>query len=363
SPNAKPEILIRFKEQRFRIEPQGLEKRRNLPNVGTCEELHETDHGFKINKKMRLCDRQQREEWKQKDPSKVSPPRMKEIAQKGEKSNLQERNSSYCLKHVQTQGLKEGETPLKITDSQENFTVQSRFVKYHISNLRTKIHSSSGVCETNPIEDNSTKDKLFKCTECDKRFSWKSELQRHEMVHTGEKPFQCAECGKSFSLKGNLQQHKLTHTGEKPFQCSVCDKCFCHKSSLQQHKRVHTGSKPFKCSECDKSFSRKALLNLHKMAHTGEKPFKCSECDKCFSQKGNLQLHKMTHTQEKPFKCSQCNKYFRLKQNLRKHEVTHMKEKTLMCSKPLVCSECDKCFSRKALLQRHKKTHAGEKKI
>ncbi|XP_030053473.1 zinc finger protein 2-like isoform X2 [Microcaecilia unicolor] len=102
SPNGKPEILIRFKEQRFRIEPQGLEKR-NLPNVSTREELQETDHGFKINKKIRLCERQQREEWK----SKVSPPRVQETPQKGDKSNIHERNSSYCPKLVQTQGLEE----------------------------------------------------------------------------------------------------------------------------------------------------------------------------------------------------------------------------------------------------------------
>ncbi|XP_029448315.1 zinc finger protein 398-like isoform X2 [Rhinatrema bivittatum] len=42
SPNVKPDILIRFKQEEFKTEPQGCEEEEeDLSITGTCEELHE----------------------------------------------------------------------------------------------------------------------------------------------------------------------------------------------------------------------------------------------------------------------------------------------------------------------------------
>ncbi|XP_075185888.1 uncharacterized protein LOC142257625 isoform X2 [Anomaloglossus baeobatrachus] len=228
-----------------------------------------------------------------------------------------------------------------------------------------------------------TEDKPYPCSECEKCFTWKSQLIVHLKTHTGEKPFSCLECGKCFNRNSVLDRHLKTHTGEKPFSCSECGKCFIWKSNLDRHIQSHTGEKPFSCSECGKCFIRKSQLDVHITSHTGEKPFSCSECEKCFIQKSQLDVHIKSHTGEKPFSCSECGKCFIRKSHLDVHITSHTGEKPFSCSecgkcfirksvldvhikihtgeKPFSCSECGKCFLLKSQLNRHLKTHTGEK--
>nr|XP_033791997.1 zinc finger protein 182-like [Geotrypetes seraphini] len=344
SPNVKPEILIRFKEEGFSIELQESEERRNLPNMGTCEELYETDDGFRNNsKKMRLCGGQQKEEWKHEEPSKdrpdlsadyegssssISLPKEREITPKEERSNTLESNSSCYPRFLQAQGLKEVERPFKSADTREIFTTDFNFVEQHLSWLKNEVHYSD-ICQTNTFGDAASQDKLLKYSECDKCFGHEGKMQQQKMHHAGNcprlKPFKCSECDKCFSRRAKLQQHIMTHTGHKPYKCPECDKYFRWKQSLQRHEITHTREKPFICPQCDKCFNQKGNLQRHKMTHTGVKPFQCFECGKCFSQKSKMQQHTMTHTGLKPFKCFECNKCFSQKSKLQRHKLIHAK--------------------------------------
>ncbi|XP_075034524.1 uncharacterized protein LOC142095478 [Mixophyes fleayi] len=174
-----------------------------------------------------------------------------------------------------------------------------------------------------------TDDRLFSCfakksylacSQCDKSFTCKSNLVRHQHHHTGVKPFSCSECGKCFARKSYFVDHQKTHTGKKLLPCSQCDKSFTYKSNLARHQRHHTGLKPFSCSECGKSFKQKSDLNKHHIVHTGEKPFSCSVCGKSFTQQSTLATHQRVHTGEKPFSCSECGKCFTHKSSLSKHQ-------------------------------------------
>merc|ERR1712129_139889 len=114
----------------------------------------------------------------------------------------------------------------------------------------------------------SSREKLFKCDQCVKKFTRADTLKTHKITHTGEKRFGCDQCSKEYSHSGELKIHKRTHTGEKPYQCDHCEKAFSNSGDRRIHRRTHTGERPFKCNKCDKAFSDSSTLSKHNKSHT-----------------------------------------------------------------------------------------------
>ena len=150
-------------------------------------------------------------------------------------------------------------------------------------------------------EEVETRDKSFRCSQCDFVCSRSDNLKMHMKRHTGEneKPYSCTQCDYSCSQSDNLKKHMRVHTGEKPYTCSQCDYSCSRSDHLKKHMRVHTGEKPYKCTQCDYSCSQSDHLKNHMRVHTGEKPYTCSQCDYSCSQSHHLKRHMTEHNGEK----------------------------------------------------------------
>ncbi|NXD66325.1 ZN397 protein, partial [Eolophus roseicapillus] len=57
-------------------------------------------------------------------------------------------------------------------------------------------------------------------------FSQKKTLGIHQRMHSGQsrKVPRCSYCGKVFTCSSNLNRHQMIHTGERPYACNECPK-------------------------------------------------------------------------------------------------------------------------------------------
>ena len=274
-------------------------------------------------------------------------------------------------------------------------------VKKHFRIKHLKIGRQKKTTTKNMLER-----KLQRCTNCNSKIKYVSNLRKHKMKQCVEKPHHCTQCNfasiKSINLKRHIQSkhlkirpkkkqttqkmHEKAPTSPLPIVralleevlkaivslgqtnavtlksqpliqskkklhiCTECNYSTKYVSILRRHEMKHVVKKPYNCNQCNYSSIKSINLNSHRRIHHGEKRYNCRMCD--FSSNTNMKEHMMkNHPGEKPLKCYQCNYTCVTSGHLKSHMRKHTGER------PFKCSKCDKAFKHNNILKRHHRIH------
>ncbi|EDS41888.1 zinc finger protein 307 [Culex quinquefasciatus] len=133
--------------------------------------------------------------------------------------------------------------------------------------------------------------KPFQCSKpsCTKTFYSPMTLRVHERG-CGSSPFVCALCGVTTKTLSSYRAHQETHN-ERTLACPDCDKKFSSRTYLKKHQKVHTNARNYPCTECGKTFKTNYAARVHMRIHTQEKPFSCAICGMGFAYKCLVKPH------------------------------------------------------------------------
>ena len=212
-----------------------------------------------------------------------------------------------------------------------------------------------------------------KCLFCEQRFSYPSDLKRHERKHTGFRPYACNICDKMYptasQLTKHLQQHLQQKSGQRYFHCGECDKSFTSGGDLKRHiRRIHNPNLPFTCQLCKKVLSSREDYREHRKEAHGInivpdefKPVhECQYCGKKFRYPSDIKRHLRTHSNERAFQCEICGKAFKEELYAKRHALSHdTSDVKNVKQKQIECPICNKTFT-KAGLNIHMGVHSKD---
>ena len=149
----------------------------------------------------------------------------------------------------------------------------------------------------------SPKNPAYGCEFCGRRFYKRTDLHSHiEKIHWAkDTDFSPGNKKKRIAITNSKPKHNLEdkskakNTNKTDNVCNICEKKFTYKNGLIRHERIHTGEKPYQCNFCDKKFNDRSHAKRHERIHKGEKPYQCSFCDMKFNRISVAKKHELTH--------------------------------------------------------------------
>ncbi len=204
-----------------------------------------------------------------------------------------------------------------------------------------------------------SKQRPFSCILCNKRFTLKATLQKHnkryhqyvcvfccqafqgqydlnkheffcKQCHPLKPTWKCDICNTLFSSKQNL--HQVLHGERTQLICKICHGGSLYSKHLEQCKKMLGKETVAKCPHCsweyigDGSAMQTAFIEHKKSCvHQQKEQFSCTLCEAQFTYKRTMQYH-MKSVHGKLLNCTVCKAEFKQEQELRRHMQMHREQ-------------------------------------
>ena len=206
-------------------------------------------------------------------------------------------------------------------------------IKYVTKNKTTKKKIGKGRKDSlvvKTITITKWKNKKYKCTEngCNEMFDDIKEWVKHFDNEHKLEEYSCTICGHITNIKDKYKKHMMAHKEKQnKWKCSVCNKTFTYKCYLQWHELNHTDEKKYECMDPDYQkkdagkFKHKPDFIHHMEKHSG-KSFKCKVCGSVWpSRKDQYEHERSVHRPLKECKNKNCHCSTKDPKMLLKHET------------------------------------------
>lgn len=262
----------------------------------------------------------------------------------------------------------------------------------HVKTVHERKHSElkfeSG---SNPFINGDIAAYTWHCSVCSKGFFYKSQLTRHEKIHTRKKTsiLECEFCNIRFLKKDHLAAHLISKHNVTEKKCSCLQNDFRNRSqpsnlaALQLNYcracpkggfRYRSQTPNLVSPQPNRASPREDRNNRPPTPELAETQLKCKTCSKVFKWKSHLQRHERYHAKDKQYACVYCDLGFVDKANMNRHLTrahgfergkieaeSKVKRPREARKKLLECFACPKRFGHKSHLESHERMHKDEK--
>ena len=224
---------------------------------------------------------------KPKSTLKVEPPKLSKPTVSSTEGSMSNTSTPSTSKNNKTDVAAESDDkePLSVTKKHMGLRVTHHglihhgpTIKYH--RFQCEMCGNYFLGSTEYITHYKDTHPALPCNSCEKVFTNPLSLKKYNFHHQGNIKT-CEFCGRSFPFDCQLNDHQKTYLSKKLHFCSFanCDKSFTHKYNLQKHEYTHTQT-VLSCKDCDYKTKDVRNLRQHEHIHTGVKPYGCTKCDK-----------------------------------------------------------------------------------